>query len=115
VCGGRDYDDSTLVHKVLAMFHDNGGVSLVIEGGAHGADALARQWAMSKKVHCATVPALWNSHGKAAGPLRNKAMLLLSPNQVIAFPGGRGTANMIELATQAGIPVLDVSKTERKP
>jgi ABC-type Fe3+-hydroxamate transport system substrate-binding protein len=31
------------------------------------------------------------------------------PDLVVAFPGGRGTANMIEQAEQAGVPVRRIT------
>jgi UDP-N-acetylmuramoylalanine-D-glutamate ligase len=30
------------------------------------------------------------------------------PDMVVAFPGGRGTANMIALAKSAGVEVIEV-------
>ena len=32
------------------------------------------------------------------------------PDAVIAFPGGRGTADMVQRANQAGIPVFQASQ-----
>ena len=58
---------------------------------------------------CLAFPAEWKKHGKAAGPIRNRKMLQDGkPDLVLAFPGGRGTANMVELATDAGIRVMHV-------
>ncbi|MEM9912925.1 MAG: hypothetical protein AAF922_19365 [Pseudomonadota bacterium] len=46
--------------------------------------------------------------GRAAGPIRNKEMLDEGcPDLVVAFPGGRGTANMVKQAQAAGVEVLD--------
>lgn len=39
------------------------------------------------------------------GPKRNRKMLELKPDGVVAFPGGRGTMDMIRAATEAGVPV----------
>ena len=82
----------------------------VIQGGAKGADQLAREWGQKKRgVVVDTFPALWNKYPKAAGPIRNQVMLKESnPNGVIAFPGGKGTAHMVKIARKAGVPVLMV-------
>jgi hypothetical protein len=54
-------------------------------------------------------PADWFSHGKAAGPIRNQEMLAMeAPALVVAFPGGRGTADMVRRARKAGVDVLEV-------
>lgn len=108
VCGGRNFGDMQLLNRVLS---DLMPIKLIVEGGAPGADTLARTWAASHKVHCATIPAMWNVHGNAAGPIRNTIMLLTKPSLVVAFPGGRGTANMVKQARDGGIPVLEVSET----
>jgi hypothetical protein len=53
--------------------------------------------------------ALWEFHCKAAGPIRNGNMLLLSkPDLVVAFPGGSGTVGMCKKAYAQSIPVIEV-------
>jgi hypothetical protein len=50
----------------------------------------------------------WKRLGTAAGPARNAKMLRDGkPDMVIAFKGGRGTANMVKQATEAGVTVFD--------
>ena len=49
------------------------------------------------------MPADWTKHGKAAGPIRNQKMLDECPDLVVAFPGGKGTADMVRRAMKAGI------------
>jgi ABC-type Fe3+-hydroxamate transport system substrate-binding protein len=46
-------------------------------------------------------------YGPSAGPIRNGRMLEYKPDLVIAFPGGRGTANMVKQARKAGIAVVE--------
>lgn len=104
VCGGRDYGEADKVEEVLSALDP----PLIIEGGASGADSLASLWATKNGVHVCTVNALWGFYGKQAGPIRNSAMLALKPDLVVAFPGGRGTADMVEQAKAAGIEVLEV-------
>lgn len=46
----------------------------------------------------------WNLYGKAAGAIRNTAMLDdHTPTLVVAFPDGKGTANMVRQAMARGI------------
>lgn len=109
VCGGRYYANRELVFATLDRIDKQRGVKILIEGGANGADALARQWARRRGVICATVPAVWAKRGRAAGPIRNAAMLTLGPDGVLAFPGGSGTENMKQLARDAGVTVMEVA------
>lgn len=110
VCGGRDYDDYASVERALfdclkeCFFNPT-----IVQGGASGADALARRWAAESSVPCITVPADWKRHGKAAGPKRNQRMLdEHAVDLVVAFPGGRGTADMVRRAKARGVRVLVV-------
>jgi hypothetical protein len=102
VCGGRDYSDSEYLFQALDAVNPDE----ICHGGARGADELAGAWAKSRSIKCKVFHADWAKHGKGAGPIRNKQMLVeFKPDCVIAFPGGRGTANMISQAQKAGIPV----------
>ena len=47
----------------------------------------------------------WETHGRAAGPIRNEKMLTWKPDLVVAFPGGVGTADLVRRAEAAGVPV----------
>lgn len=108
VCGGRDFSDFDYACSVLDRFHAKYPVDIVIQGGQRGADMIAHDWAHSRAIHSATVMAQWNYHRRAAGPLRNAAMLMLGPDAVLAFPGGPGTAGMCRLAEAAGIKVWKI-------
>lgn len=107
VCGGRDYDEKWFLFDVLNALDS---VSVVIQGGAKGADALAKEWANIKGIPCEEFKADWVTYGRAAGPMRNLRMLEDGkPNVVFAFPGGRGTADMIRHARKAGVKVVEFS------
>lgn len=106
VCGGREFTDYPMLETVL----DSLAPEIVIHGACSGTDDYARVWAELHGVPHASVPANWKWHGKAAGPLRNEAMLLLKPDLVVAMPGGSGTADMVRRARKAGIPVHQVQK-----
>lgn len=113
VTGGRDFTDKEFVFAALDKAREKckHGV-VVIEGGARGADALAREWAIARGQHYAEMPALWDSYHNSAGPIRNRMMLVLQPDMCVAFPGGSGTADMVSAATQAGVPVWQPKYTK---
>lgn len=111
VCGGRDYMDHRTMYKVLDQLVQTLRFTALIEGGARGADHLARQWADARGVQIFTVWANWKGYGNAAGPLRNELMLdIFNPDHVVAFPGGRGTDDMMRRARARGTEVIEVSK-----
>ena len=95
VCGGRDYGNKAYMFKLLDELLTHFKYLFIINGDAPGADTLASEWALGCGQPLAKVPANWAVHGKGAGPIRNASMLLLSPDFVLAFPGGWGTANKI--------------------
>lgn len=105
VCGGRDYNNREHVFGVLHNLAEAHGWLHIIEGGATGADRLAREWAQTHYHGLVTIEADWRQ-GNRAGPIRNLKMIISGkPDMVIAFPGGRGTADMVRQAKEAGISV----------
>jgi predicted Rossmann-fold nucleotide-binding protein len=109
VCGGRDYGNITRVAQELDALVRLHGPLTVIEGGAAGADQIARTWAYHVGATIHTFQAEWAKHGRAAGPIRNQEMLEKGkPELVLAFPGGRGTADMVRRAKLAGVPVKEI-------
>lgn len=110
VCGGRDFNDGLLVYETLDRLHRERGITAIIEGGAKGADTAAYSWAKIHGLHNQTYPADWTLHGRAAGPRRNATMLADgNPDLVLAFPGGRGTADMVRRARAAGVEVREIT------
>ena len=103
VCGGRNFHDYEALNNALNALPFT--PTILIEGGAKGADSLARAWAVNNEIHYAEVPALWSVFGKAAGTLRNEAMTLLKPEYCVSMPGGAGTRRMVEICNTRGIPV----------
>lgn len=108
VCGGRDFNDESLVMKTLDQIDRQHGIVEIVHGAARGADSLAGKWADTRFRTVTEFPANWQAHGKAAGPIRNQEMLGHTPDLVVAFPGGRGTADMVRRAKAEGILVFEV-------
>ena len=70
---------------------------------------MAGYWARKHRIDNLKFAADWATNGKAAGPIRNRKMLTEGrPDLVVAFPGGRGTADMIAQSKAAGVRVVEV-------
>jgi hypothetical protein len=124
VCGGRKFNDWSLFSSTLdKICLDKGWITepdeygnwlpnvTIVHGGAKGADTLATDWAVINWCYLTVYPADWKTHGKAAGPVRNQKMLEQEKiDLVVAFPGGRGTADMVRRAKQAGIEVIEINE-----
>jgi hypothetical protein len=98
------------VFNVLDGTHALSPITLLVQGGAEGADLLAAQWAHQNNIPCVTVEAEWHLHGKSAGPKRNRKMLLAYPDaRVIGFPMGesRGTRGCLKMAREFGMRVVE--------
>ena len=109
VTGGRNYSNFERVNKVLIWLHDQTPITLLVSGGATGADYWCKLWAETLGIPVATyaiTPRCWKKYGKSAGPRRNQMMLdEEKPDRCIAFPGGRGTADMVLRCEKRGVPV----------
>jgi len=126
VTGGRDFANRSCVWSALAMLLPVQPGRVLIHGACPtGADAHADAWATYLNARIVNIenvitiecfPANWGRDGKAAGPIRNSRMLAEGkPDIVLAFPGGRGTADMVRKAKAAGVMVLEVTPAKQVP
>lgn len=113
VCGGRKFNDYDCVRKWLDRIKRLHGCDTIIHGGASGADSCAHRWAVVNGVKLEIFRAQWNIYGRSAGPIRNAQMIEVGkPDLIVAFPGGKGTADMVRKAQQADITVVAVTENE---
>jgi len=128
VCGGRKFGvvsdrysaaDMDRAHREVTLLNQTldglviarGFPSVVITGGAPGADTLADEWRKGRGLPGQVLKADWDGKGRRAGIVRNTQMLAVlrsirdARKLVIAFPGTEGTLNMIQQATAAGVEV----------
>ena len=127
VCGGRQFDDYGLLHVFLTDLCEKRGwleawgdprtewvpSVEIIHGGAAGADTLADKWAVNSGGKVTAFEPLWDDKtnwGPAIALLmRNQRMLVEGkPDLIVAFPGGRGTADMVDRGRRAGVEVIEV-------
>lgn len=124
VTGSRDWDDRLTIYRALNSVceaadllypPDQYGNTLpdpskfvVVHGACPtGADRIADDWCVGNFFLAEEHPADWETHGKAAGPIRNAEMVNLGADICLAFPlpSSRGTKNCMRLAREAGIPI----------
>lgn len=110
VCGSRTFNDRWHLYNILHdIWESRPDLATIVEGGAKGADTLAKEWAATNDVPFEEYRADWTKYGRAAGPIRNKQMLETGIDLVVAFPRGeaRGTRHMMKIAREAGVEVLE--------
>ena len=122
-CGGRHFglrwDEDALMfvpdsleraflRVELNNLHFLHGFTSVAHGREpNGADMLIGLWAKDAGLPVREYPADWKQHRRAAGPIRNLEMFNAEkPDLVVAFKGGNGTKNMIDIARRAGVEVV---------
>lgn len=116
ICGDRHYNNPKMVTTIISglkyLLHDD---LIIIEGEAAGADTIAKNVARALNVKVEAFPADWATHGRAAGPIRNKQMLEMGrPDMVFAFhddfENSKGTRNMVKQAVKRGTETYIVSR-----
>lgn len=108
-CGGRRYADYEMLSATLDYYDP----TTVIVGQMRGAESLAADWAVAHDVPLHEFVPDWQGHGPVAGRLCNQRMLDEGkPDLVVAFPGGRNTADIVRRAHKAGVEVVAVEVGE---
>ena len=110
VTGGRDFQHSHVVYNAMVELCRD--ATLLVHGGARGVDTFAAEAAASLGIPTLEFQADWDTHGRAAGPLRNQRMVDFGPDLLIAFPGGRGTADMVRRCAKAGIRTVQLTDAD---
>lgn len=110
VAGSRhfsDYDSMCRHLDAVLARHDD---VVIISGTCRGADRLGERYAADRGYPVERFPADWDTHGKAAGPIRNGVMAD-NADAVCVFrvdnspTACRGTDNMIHQALSRGLPL----------
>lgn len=111
VVGSRTFNDYDLLRRELDKMYPN--ISLIVSGGAKGADSLAEKYAKEEGISTLVFRPDWNQFGKRAGFIRNKDIVTNS-DTVVAFWDGKskGTANSIKHAQFMGKKLIIVKFNE---
>lgn len=106
VTGGRDFactaNDYERISKAIASL----GVTELRHGGCRGADKAVATFVLHNFPHVRVneYHADWKALGRAAGPIRNEAMMV-GAGGLLALPGGRGTEDATRRAMARGLRV----------
>ena len=104
IAGSRGITDRDTV--TLAMRNSGWKPTVVLSGGAKGADALGEWWASTRGIIVHKFPADWDTHGKSAGYIRNVEMADNAHALVALWDGeSKGTKHMIDEAYRQGLAV----------
>jgi hypothetical protein len=116
--GGRDRTDKPTIWATFDGIRKEHPRLVVVHGAAYpkpvngvrpdrSADWLTHLWCQANPtVIEQPYPADWNSHGRAAGPIRNAEMVKSGADECVAFPGeGPGTRDCMKKAADAGVRV----------
>ena len=108
VIGSRGFNDYELLSEILREFQP----TMIVSGGAKGADKLAEKWATENNIPTNIFLPDW-SKGKGAAAIRNKSIVNNS-ELIIAFWDGesKGTNMTINIAERSNVPVKVVIYTK---
>jgi hypothetical protein len=80
----------------------------IVTGGAMGIDAIAKEIAVLGEIPHREFKADWLNYGKAAGPIRNRAMAEYADALILVWDGkSRGSANMLATAQQFKLRIFE--------
>jgi predicted Rossmann fold nucleotide-binding protein DprA/Smf involved in DNA uptake len=108
IVGSRNYVNlAELTTLVDQYIRNNGTPTVIISGGANGADRLAELYANANDIPLKIYPADWSLYGRRAGPIRN-SQIVADCTCVIAFVADNsvGTVDTINKARKVNKPVM---------
>ena len=99
VVGSRSFADEKMMFAELDKLQ---GISLIVSGGARGADRMGEAYAAKRNIPTKIFLPDWNQFGKSAGFRRNND-IIENADFVLAFWDGKspGTKSSIDLAKRA--------------
>lgn len=106
VIGSRTFNDYELLRQTLSKLE----ITLVVSGGAKGADSLGEEYANANNIPTKIFLPDWEKYGKSAGMLRNSD-IINEAEIVVAFWDGesKGCKDAIAKANKLNKKVLIIS------
>ena len=106
IIGGRDFAD---YDRMKTCYEQIPKITEIVSGGAKGADSMGELIAFDYNLKFTCFKPDWETHGKAAGFIRNR-LIIEHADVVLAFWDGqsKGTKNSIDLAEKLNKPICVV-------
>ena len=110
IAGVRNFSDFNKLCQVCDEFLKDQNKVEIVSGAYKGANLLGEIYAAERNYPIKQFPADWKRYGKSGGYKRNVEMAIYA-DVLIAFWDGKskGTKNMIDLATQAGLKIRTIN------
>lgn len=110
IAGSRDHIIAThVVDYYISDLKIRNLIKEVVCGGAAGVDTSGEKWAKSEGVPVKYFNADWDTHGKAAGPIRNREMAKYANALLLLWDGeSPGSKNMKKEAEKENLLFFEV-------
>lgn len=104
IAGSRSYHNRAFLDDAITKAKLD--ITEVVCGCASGVDSMGRDWAKEQGIPVTEFPADWDTHGKAAGPLRNEQMAQYADALILVWDGkSPGSRSMLGLARRYGLTI----------
>lgn len=104
IAGSRTIHDFNLILEVIEKSGFKDQITEIVSGFAKGVDKLGAWYGEKHGIPVTPFLPDWTSHGKAAGPIRNRQMAEYADALIAVWDGeSPGTANMIEEAKKRSL------------
>ncbi len=115
VVGTRTFHRADLVAAYLERVRVDHPDLSIVSGDAPGADWLAAGFARRRGLALTQFRADWRTHGRRAGPIRNR-LIVAESDALVAFwdESSPGTRSSLEMALAKGIPATVVTPDGRE-
>ena len=91
------------------QLHSISDISEIVSGGASGVDYEGEHFASHHEIPVRKFPANWDTHGKAAGPIRNREMAEYADCLLLIWSGDSpGSKNMKAEMMKLNKPIYEV-------
>lgn len=94
--------------KIVARAIEASGFTIteVVSGDGAGPDTLGAIWARNREIPVTYFQPDWETHGKAAGPIRNRRMAEYADALILVWDGkSKGSKSMLAEATKRGLKI----------
>lgn len=108
IVGSRTFNDYTYLKNCMDLIHKNESISVIVSGGAIGADTLAEQYAEENGIETEVWLPDYKKYDRKVAPIIRNTEIVHSSDIIVAFWDGvsRGTMDTIKKARKQNKQVI---------